>query len=158
MKKPVEDKFMALALFQARQAEGRGEVPIGAVLVREGKVISRAFNLRETHNRPTAHAELLVIEKAARKIKSWRLEDTTLYVTLEPCLMCWGAIVLARIPRVVFGAMDPKAGVCGSVLSLHEKSRFNHHPEVRGGVLAQECGKILSDFFFSLRKQKKLLK
>ena len=152
-------KFMEMALALARRAEAVGEVPIGAVLIsKEGKVLGRGFNLRESRARPTAHAELLAIEAAARKLGHWRLEATTLYVTLEPCLMCWGAIVLARIPQVRFGAKDPKAGVCGSVLSLQEERRFNHHPQVEGGLLEQECGKILSEFFKRLRNEKKRAK
>jgi len=147
--------WMQRALRLAAKAGARDEVPIGALVVREGRVLGRGYNLRETKNRPTAHAELLAIEAAARKTGAWRLEETTLYVTLEPCVMCWGAILLARIPRVVYGAADPKAGVCGSVLSLHEEERFNHHPEVLNGVLAEECGKILSDFFKGLREGKK---
>lgn len=146
---------MKAALKLAARAETRGEVPIGALLVREGKVLGRGYNLRETRRRPTAHAELLAIEAAAKKLGAWRLADTTLYVTLEPCLMCWGAILLARIPRVVYGADDPKAGVCGSILSLHEEKRFNHHPELIRGVLAEESGRILSDFFKRLREEKK---
>ncbi len=149
------EKYIQAALGLARRAEARGEVPIGAVLVQEGKIVGRGFNLRETRHRPTAHAELLAIESAARKLGRWRLENTTLYVTLEPCLMCWGAIVLARIPKVVYGARDPKAGVCGSILSLHEERRFNHHPKVEAGLLERECGGILSEFFKRLRKEKK---
>ena len=152
------EKYMKSALALAQRAEAIGEVPIGAVLVFEGKIVGKGFNLRETKRRPTAHAELLAIEAAARKLGRWRLEHTTLYVTLEPCLMCWGAIVLARIPKVVFGAKDPKAGVCGSILSLHEERRFNHHPEIRGGVLEEECSSILSEFFKRLRKEKKQTK
>ncbi len=148
--------FMRQALTQAKRAGDLDEVPIGAVVVKDGKVIGRGYNRRETRRRPTAHAELIAIEAAARKLGAWRLEHTTLYVTLEPCLMCWGAIVLARIPKVVFGAYDPKAGVCGSVLSLHREKRFNHHPHVSGGVLAEECGGLLSDFFKKCRHRKKI--
>ncbi|HKY64386.1 MAG TPA: tRNA adenosine(34) deaminase TadA [bacterium] len=147
--------WMEQALAQARKAGALEEVPIGAVVVADDRIVGRGYNLRETRHRPTAHAELLAIEAAARKLGRWRLEGTTLYVTLEPCLMCWGAIVLARIPRVVYGAKDPKAGVCGSVLSLHEERRFNHRPQVEGGILAEECGKVLSDFFLGLRKEKR---
>jgi tRNA(adenine34) deaminase len=147
--------YMKKALRLALRAAQRGEVPIGALIVRGNDILGRGFNLRETKRRPTAHAELLAIEAAARKLGSWRLEDSTLYVTLEPCPMCWGAILLARIPRVIYGAADPKAGVCGSVLSLHEERRFNHHPKVKGGVMAEECGAILSEFFKDLRREKK---
>lgn len=150
-----DKKFMTQALAQARRAERLGEVPIGALVVKDGKILAQAYNLRETRNRPTGHAELLAIEKAARKVGAWRLTGATLYVTLEPCLMCWGAVILARIPRVIFGALDPKAGVCGSVLALHEERRFNHHPDVRGGVLGEACGQVLSNFFKGLRKEKK---
>ena len=148
--------FMGLALGQARRAADLGEVPVGAVLVRDQEVLATAHNLRESQNRPTAHAELLAIEEASRKTGGWRLEECRLYITLEPCLMCWGAIVLARIPEVIFGAYDAKAGVCGSVLSLHEEEFFNHHPLVQGGVRADECGKVLSDFFAQLRTEKKI--
>ncbi|HCU23473.1 MAG TPA: tRNA adenosine(34) deaminase TadA [Deltaproteobacteria bacterium] len=147
--------FMRKALRLADRAAANHEVPIGAVVVKEGKIIGKGFNRRETRKRPTAHAELLAIEAAAKKLGAWRLAETTLYVTLEPCLMCWGAIILARIPRVVFGAQDPKAGVCGSVLSLHKERRFNHHPQVEGGILEKECGEILSAFFKQLRQQAK---
>lgn len=142
---------MRKALELACCAAELGEVPVGAVVVQGDTIVGTGYNLRETENRPTAHAELLAIEAASQKLKSWRLPDTTLFVTLEPCLMCWGAILLSRIPRIVFGAKDPKAGVCGSILSLHEETRFNHHPEVSGGILAEECGGVLSDFFAGLR-------
>jgi len=150
-----DEKMMQKSLNLARRAAEKGEVPIGAVVIREGQIIGRGHNQREKSNRPTGHAEILAIEAAARKLGCWRLEKTTLYVTLEPCLMCWGAIVLARIPRVIFGAWDPKAGVCGSVLSLHSEKQFNHHPKVTGGVLEKECGDLLSKFFRGLRKQKR---
>jgi len=153
---PTHDDWMKSALKLAARAAENGEVPVGAVIVHGDQIIARGFNRRETRKRPTAHAELLAIEAASRKRGAWRLEDTTLYVTLEPCLMCWGAILLARIPRVIFGAVDPKAGVCGSLLSLHEDRRFNHHPKVQGGLLAEPCGRILSDFFKRLRKEKRL--
>jgi tRNA(adenine34) deaminase len=148
-------EFMDLALKGARRAALMGEVPVGAVIVRSGEVLSQAHNLRETGNCPTAHAEILAIEAASKKLGAWRLGDCALYVTLEPCLMCWGAIVLARIPEVFFGAYDPKAGVCGSILSLHEEDRFNHRPQVTGGIRSEECGKILSEFFEELRDGKK---
>ena len=154
----MDAAWMEKALALARKAGRLREVPIGALIVAKGEIVGRAYNLRETRRRPTAHAELLAIESAARKLGRWRLEETTLYVTLEPCLMCWGAIVLARIARVVYGAKDPKAGVCGSILSLHEEKRFNHRPKIEGGVLAEECGKVLSDFFLDLRRGKKIVK
>ncbi|MCP5468128.1 MAG: nucleoside deaminase [Deltaproteobacteria bacterium] len=151
----TDEFFMAKALREAEKAAKIAEVPVGAVICKNGKVIARAHNLRETKQRPTAHAELLVIEKAARKLGAWRLEKTQLYVTLEPCLMCWGSVILARIPEVIFGAQDPKAGVCGSVLSLHEQKLFNHFPQVRSGVLEAQCSQALSDFFKSLRTEKR---
>lgn len=145
-------EFMALALKEAEKAARKGEVPVGAILTRGDEVLAGGHNLRERHRRPTAHAELLAIEAASDRIGAWRLEHCRLYVTLEPCLMCWGAIVLARIPEVYFGASDPKAGVCGSVLSLHQEGRFNHRPHVEGGILAEECGGLLSNFFAKLRQ------
>lgn len=149
--------WMRKALHLANRAQEQNEVPVGAIIVKEGKIIGRAFNQREKKCLPSAHAELLAIEAAARKLGAWRLEDCSLYITLEPCLMCWGAIILARIPRVVYGATDPKAGVCGSILSLHEEKRFNHRPHVEAGVLAPECAEILSAFFRKLRNKKKSL-
>lgn len=147
-------EFMDLAIQEAQKASRLGEVPVGAVIVHGERILSRAHNLRETDQRPTAHAELLALEAASRELGTWRLEACALYITLEPCLMCWGAIILARIPHVYFGAFDKKAGVCGSVLSLHEEDRFNHRPQVQGGIKAEECGKILSDFFEELRIRK----
>lgn len=153
--KEKHEVFMFKALKECKKAEKIAEVPIGAVLTdASGLILARAHNLRESRQRPTAHAELLAIEKAARKLQSWRLENTTLYVTLEPCLMCWGAIILARIPQLVYGAPDPKAGVCGSVLNLHEQRLFNHFPQVTGRVLEKECSLILSEFFKKLRQEK----
>lgn len=145
---------MAKALKESEKARKIGEVPIGALICQNGKILARAHNLRESRHRPTAHAELLAIEQAARKLKAWRLENTILYVTLEPCLMCWGAIILARISQVVYGASDPKAGVCGSVLNLHEQRLFNHFPQVTGGILKEECADLLIQFFKGLREQK----
>jgi tRNA(adenine34) deaminase len=143
---------MELALSEARSAAAHGDVPIGAVIVRRGEVIAAAGNRREADLDPTAHAELLAIRQAADVLGGWRLPETTLFVTLEPCAMCAGAIVLARIPSVVFGAFDPKAGAAGSVLDVLGETALNHRPEVKGGVLAPECGAILSDFFASRRK------
>lgn len=150
-----DEKFMEQALRLAKEALDFGEVPVGALVVRDNKVLAAGHNRKEAQLRPTAHAELLAIEAACERLGTWRLEHTQLYVTLEPCIMCWGAIIQARIPEVYFGAMDPKAGVCGSVMQLHETPRFNHHPQVQGGILAEPCGKILSDFFAGLRKGKK---
>jgi tRNA(adenine34) deaminase len=142
---------MNLALEQARLAGAAGDVPIGAVIVREGEVIAAAGNRREADLDPTAHAEVLAIRQAAAALGGWRLPATTLYVTLEPCAMCAGAIVLARIPRVVFGASDPKAGAAGSVIDVLGESALNHRPEVLGGVMADECGALLSGFFAARR-------
>ena len=147
--------FMKQALEEAQQAAVLGEVPIGAVLVYEGKIIARAHNLRETTQNATTHAELLVIQEACKKIGSWRLEDTTLYVTLEPCPMCAGAILQSRVPRVVYGARDQKAGCVDSLYQLLNDERFNHECDVTEGILAEECGQILTDFFKALRDRKK---
>nr|WP_050779485.1 MULTISPECIES: tRNA adenosine(34) deaminase TadA [Lysinibacillus] len=146
---------MKQALEEAQQAALLGEVPIGAVLVYEGKIIARAHNLRETTQNATTHAELLVIQEACKKIGSWRLEDTTLYVTLEPCPMCAGAILQSRVPRVVYGARDQKAGCVDSLYHLLNDERFNHDCDVTEGILAEECGQILTDFFKALRDRKK---
>ena len=142
---------MSLALDQARLAASLGETPIGAVLVWEGQVAASAYNRRELDRLATAHAELLAINEACRKLGGWRLHKATLYGTLEPCPMCAGAIINARIKRVVYGASDRKAGCCGSVLDLFREP-FNHHPEVTGGVLAEESAALLSSFFKQLRK------
>ena len=144
---------MRLALDQAMQSAAAGEVPIGAVLVQQGSVLAQSHNHRETWQDPTAHAEMIVIREAARALRQWRLIDTTLFVTLEPCAMCLGAILLARIPRLVFGARDPKAGACGSVLDFSNDPRLNHRVEVMGGVLEEESQQMLSKFFKELRAQ-----
>ncbi len=144
--------YMHAALEQARKAGAQGEVPIGAVLVRDDQVLGQAHNFRESWQDPTAHAEVVAIREAAAQSGSWRLSDTTLYVTLEPCVMCIGAIILARIPRVVFGAMDPKAGACGSVLNVPAERRLNHRVEVIGGMLEQESQELLQAFFKTLRQ------
>lgn len=146
---------MKKALNEALKAEARLEVPVGAVIVHEGKVIARGFNRRETGADPTFHAEMIAIRAAAKKLGSWRLTGTTLYVTLEPCVMCMGAILQARIPRIVFAAFDPKAGACGSVYDLSNDSRLNHRVHVASGVLEEEAGSLLKDFFSGLRKKKK---
>lgn len=147
--------WMKKALAQAANAGRRGEVPIGAVLVKDGVVIGRGYNLREGKQDPCAHAELLAIRQAAKRLGAWRLTGTTLYVTLEPCPMCMGAILLARIERLVFGCFDPKAGAAGSLYDLTSDRRFNHRVEVASGVLGGECSAILSDFFRELRLRKK---
>jgi tRNA(adenine34) deaminase len=142
---------MRLALAEARDAEARGEVPVGALLVCNGRVIARAANRTVAAQDATAHAELLVMRAASEALGAWRLSDCTLYVTLEPCAMCAGAIVLARVRRVVFGAWDDKAGMAGSVEDLLRHRRLNHRPEVRPGVLAEECGALLTRFFQARR-------
>ncbi|MGE7112896.1 tRNA adenosine(34) deaminase TadA [Lysinibacillus sp. NPDC047702] len=147
--------FMKQALKEAQKAAALGEVPIGAILVYNGEIIARAHNLRETTQNATTHAELEVIQEACEKIGSWRLENTTLYVTLEPCPMCAGAILQSRVPRVVYGARDLKAGCVDSLYHLLNDARFNHECEVTEGILAEECGQILTDFFRALRERKK---
>lgn len=143
---------MRLALARARRALGTGDVPVGAVVVGpDGAVVGEGNNAREADGDPTAHAEVLALRAAARTLGRWRLEDCTLVVTLEPCLMCAGAIVLARVPRVVFGAWDPKAGASGSQWDVLRDRRVNHRPEVLGGVLEDECGEVLREFFESQR-------
>ena len=147
-----DEDFLRIALEEARQAAAAGDVPVGAVVVKDGVVLARDRNRREETEDPTAHAERLVITAAAQRLGTWRLEGCTLYVTLEPCAMCAGAIVLARIPRVVFGATDPKAGAAGSVLDLVRHPRLNHRAEVVAGVLGPECGRLLVDFFAARRR------
>ena len=148
-------QFMQLALKEAEKAGALGEVPIGAIIVYNGEVIASASNLRETTQNAVTHAELMAIQQACEKIGSWRLEETTLYVTLEPCPMCAGAILQSRIPRVVYGARDVKAGCVDSLYRLLNDPRFNHECDVTEGVLAEQCGHILSDFFRALRERKK---
>lgn len=131
------------------------EVPIGAIVVYKGEVIGRGHNLRENEQSPSAHAEMLAIQEASEYLNSWRLEDTTLYVTLEPCVMCSGAIVMSRIPHVVYGASDPKGGCSGSLMNLIEDTRFNHRSTVERGILAEECGEMLRTFFKEKRAKKK---
>jgi len=148
---PREDYFMRLALREAELALKHEDVPIGAVVVQGGEVLASGHNERELRQDPTAHAEVIALRAAARTAGTWRVLDTVLYVTLEPCAMCAGAIVLARVPRVVYGASDPKAGACGSVLDVLGEPRLNHRPEVVGGLLAAECGELLSGFFAARR-------
>ena len=148
---PRDDYFMRMALREAEQALEHDDVPSGAVVVRDGEVVAMGHNERELRQDPTAHAEAIALREAARVAGSWRVLDAVIYVTLEPCAMCAGAIVLARVPRVVYGASDPKAGACGSVLDVFGESRLNHHPEVAGGLLGVECGELLSAFFASRR-------
>ena len=146
---------MRAALAEAEIAESLGEVPIGAVVVLDDQIIGRGHNLRETSNDPTTHAEIIAIRQAAKQLSSWRLLDCTLYVTLEPCVMCMGATILARIPQLVLGCRDPKAGAAGSLYNLAVDERLNHQIEVREGILQQECSSQLSHFFHCLREEKK---
>jgi tRNA(adenine34) deaminase len=144
---PREEYFMRLALREATRALEHDDVPIGAVVVQGGEVIGAGHNERELRADPTAHAEMIALREAARALGSWRVLDSVMYVTLEPCAMCAGAIVLARLPRVVFGATDPKAGAAGSVFNVLEEPRLNHRPQVESGLLAEECADLLRAFF-----------
>ena len=148
---PLDEHFMRLAIREAERALEHDDVPVGAVIVHEGEVLASACNERELRQDPSAHAELLAIRDASRALGSWRLLDCILYVTLEPCAMCAGAIVLARVPRVIYGASDPKAGAAGSVLDVLAEPRLNHRPEVAAGLLADRSGELLRDFFASRR-------
>ena len=150
----ADEKYMREALRQARKAEALLEVPIGCVIVQNDKIIARGYNRRNTDKNTLSHAELNAIRKASKKTGDWRLEDCTMYITLEPCQMCAGAIVQARMGRVVIGAMNPKAGCAGSVLNLLEMPEFNHQVQVERGVLEEECSTMLSEFFRMLRKKK----
>lgn len=150
-----DEKYMKLAIAEAKKAEYIGEVPIGAIVVYDGVVIATGYNMRETTQTTLSHAELIAIEEANKKIGSWRLEDCTLYATLEPCPMCAGAIVQSRIKRVIYGAVDPKAGCAGTLMNLLDEKRFNHQVEVTKGILELECGALLTNFFRHLREQKK---
>lgn len=151
--------FMEEAIKEARKAEGLAEVPIGAVVVLDGKIIGRGHNLRETQQQAAAHAEMFAIEEACRTVGSWRLEQAQLFVTLEPCPMCSGAMLLARVEEVYFGAYDPKGGTAGTLMNLLEDERFNHWSYVEGGILEEACGQLLTDFFehYEKRKNKKRL-
>ncbi|WP_028784539.1 tRNA adenosine(34) deaminase TadA [Thalassobacillus devorans] len=153
-----DQKWMQYAIQEAKKAAAAGEVPIGAVIVKDGEIIASGYNLRETSQLASSHAEFIAIERANNIFGSWRLEDCTLYVTLEPCPMCAGAILQARIPRVVFGAPDPKAGCTGTLMNLLQDERFNHQAVVVNGVEEETCGQMLSDFFKQLREQKKRVK
>ena len=148
-----DEDFMRAALELARQAEQSGEVPVGAVVVMDGEIIGRGSNAPIGRHDPSAHAEMLALRDAAQRVGNYRLVGCELFVTLEPCLMCVGAMFHARIARVIYGASDPKTGAAGSVLNLFEEQRLNHHAEVVGGVLAEECGNVLSQFFAARRAQ-----
>lgn len=145
-------RYMQYAIREAERALEIGEVPVGCVIVHEGNIIGKAHNQREVLQDPTAHAEILAITQAAAQLKTWRLEGAKLYVTLEPCPMCAGAIILARIAEVYYGAPDPKAGCCGTLMNLLEDPRFNHRPAVFPGVLAEQCGAMLTNFFRAIRE------
>ena len=151
-----DEKFMRLALELAQQAALVGEVPVGAIIVKDGEIIGRGSNAPIAKHDPTAHAEILALRDAAHRIGNYRLVGCDLYVTLEPCLMCVGAMLHARISRVIFGASDPKTGAAGCVLNVFEEKRLNHHAELVGGVLAAECGALLSQFFTARRVQQRL--
>jgi tRNA(adenine34) deaminase len=148
---PRDEYFMRLALREAERALAHDDIPVGAVVVKDGEVIGTGHNERELRADPTAHAEMIALREAARGLGSWRVLDTVLYVTLEPCAMCAGAVVLARVPRVVFGTTDPKAGASGSVLNVLAEPRLNHRPQVESGLLAEDCADLLRAFFASRR-------
>ena len=153
-----EEKYMKLALKQAMKAQEKDEVPIGCVIVKDDKVIARGYNLRQTKQQSYAHAEMIAIQKACKKLGTWRLEDCDLYVTLEPCPMCAGAILHSRIKRVIYGAKDPKGGCVDSCMKMYETKGFNHYPEVLSGILEEECSSILTNFFKMKREMKKKMK
>lgn len=150
----IDERYMREAVRQAKKAAELGEVPIGCVIVKDDKIIARGYNRRNTDHSTLSHAEVTAIRKASKKLQDWRLEGCTLYVTLEPCQMCAGAIVQARVPRVVMGCMNPKAGCGGSVLNVLQMKEFNHQVAVKRGVLKNECSAVLSEFFEKMRKQK----
>lgn len=154
----TDEKYMREALKQAKKAYDLNETPIGCVIVHKGKIIGRGYNRRNTDKNPLAHAEITAIKKASRKIGDWRLEDCTLYVTLEPCPMCAGAIVQARVESVVAGCMNPKAGCAGSVLNILDTAGFNHQVKLRTGVLGEECSALMKEFFKELRRHQKMKK
>lgn len=155
--KRKDEKYMKLALKEAKKARDINEVPIGCVIVRDDKVIGKGYNKRNTDKNVLSHAELIAIKQACKKTGDWRLEDCTMYITLEPCQMCAGAMVQARLQRAVIGSMNPKAGCGGSVLNILQMAEFNHQVDVERGVLEEECSGILTDFFADLREQKKQL-
>ena len=156
--KRIDEKYMKEAIRQAKKAYRLDETPIGCVIVHEGKLIGRGYNRRNTNKSPLAHAEITAIKKASKKLGDWRLEECTLYVTLEPCQMCAGAIIQSRVTRVVVGCMNPKAGCAGSVLNLLDVKAFNHQAELTTGVLEEECSALMTGFFRELRERKKMQK
>ena len=151
----MHEKFMKLAIKEALKAQNKDEVPIGAIIVKEGKVIARGHNLRESKQVASAHAEMIAIDKACKKLGTWRLEGCTLYVTLEPCPMCTGATILSILDKVVYGANDPKGGCIESCIKMYEQKGFNHYPQYESGILKEECSLLLSDFFIKKREKKK---
>ena len=158
LEKKIDEKYMRQAIRQAKKAYELDETPIGCVIVREGKVIGRGYNRRNTDKNPLAHAEITAIRKASRKLGDWRLEECTLYVTLEPCQMCAGAIVQSRVARVVVGCMNPKAGCAGSILNLLDMKEFNHQVQLETGVMEEECSALMKEFFKELRMKQKMRK
>lgn len=154
----IDEKYMKQAIAQAKKAQAIGDVPIGCIIVYEDKIIARGYNKRNKLGTTLAHAELLAIKKASKVLGDWRLENCTMYVTLEPCQMCAGAIVQARIPHVVIGTMNPKAGCAGSIINLLQMERFNHQVAITSGILEEECSILMKDFFQQLREKKKALK
>ncbi len=150
-----DEYFMRVAIEEAKKGEAIGEVPIGCVIVKDGEIIARGHNLKEIEQNPILHAEMVAIQRASEKLGSWRLEGTAMYVTLEPCPMCAGGIIMARIERVVYGASDPRGGCAGTLMNLLQDERFNHRCEVESGILAEECGQMLVDFFKKLRERGK---
>ncbi|MDW3939636.1 tRNA adenosine(34) deaminase TadA [Staphylococcus saprophyticus] len=150
--------YMEVAIEEAKKAGNIGEVPIGAIIVKNDEIIARAHNLRESEQNPTAHAEHIAIQRAAAALASWRLEGCTLYVTLEPCVMCAGSIVMSRIPSVIYGAKDPKGGCAGSLMNLLQEPRFNHRATVEFGILEESCSQLLTAFFKNIRKNKKIIR
>lgn len=150
-----EEEYMKIALNEAKKAYNKLEVPVGAIIVKDGKIIAKAYNEKEKRKDTTKHAEILAIQRASKKLKTWRLYDCDMYVTLEPCSMCAGALIQSRIRKVYIGTMDEKTGACGSVLNLLEDFKFNHKVEVEYGICKNDCEKILKDFFKNLRKSKK---
>ncbi len=151
----MEEDFMKAALKEARKAYLEDEVPVGAVIVKDGKIIARAHNIKEMKNDTTKHAEILAIQKASKKLNTWRLTGCTMYVTLEPCVMCAGAMIQSRLDKVVFGTVDEKTGACGTVLNVLQDYKFNHIVEIEKGIMEKECKEILQDFFRRLREKKK---
>lgn len=155
LEEKINNKYMKEALKEAKKAYDKEEIPVGAIIVKDNKIIARAHNIKELKKDTTKHAEIIAIQKASKKLETWRLEGCTMYVTLEPCVMCTGAIIQARLDRLVIGAMDEKTGACGSVLNILKDYKFNHIVEVEKGIMEGECREILQQFFKMLRKRKK---